>query len=399
MKVRRVIEEELLDCAREYPVVTVFGPRQSGKTTLVRMAFPDKPYRSLEDPDIRRIAREDPRGFFEGLPDGAILDEVQRLPELLSYLQGMVDADDRPGRFILTGSHQPELHQGISQTLAGRTALLTLLPFSLEELTAYKETWTPFDLGVRGAFPRIHDKKLKPDRFFSAYVQTYIERDVRALVQIHDLDRFQVFLRLLAGRTGQLVNYTALSNDVGVSSTTIKNWVTVLKASFIVFELPPYSGNLRKRLTRSPKIYFTDAGLACYLAGIGDAEQLQRDRLRGGLYENLVILEFLKQRLNKGTSPALCFYRDSHGNEVDLVIRENRVLLPVEIKSASTFVPEYVQGIQRFREAVREPTAPGMVCYSGRETFRFKDTLVLNPFLHPLASKKEGHATKKSKPS
>lgn len=374
----------MLDCAGEYPVITVFGPRQSGKTTLVRMAFPDKPYRTLEDPDVRRIAREDPRGFFNDMPEGGILDEVQRLPDLLSYLQGIVDADDRPGRFILTGSHQPELHQGISQTLAGRTALLTLLPFSLSELSAYRESWDPFELSVLGAFPRIHDKKLKPDRFFSAYVQTYIERDVRALVQIKDLDRFQVFLRLLAGRTGQLVNYSSLSNDVGVSSTTIKNWIAVLKASFILFELPPYSGNLRKRLTRSPKLYFCDVGLACYLAGIDDASQLRRDRLRGGMYENLVILEFLKQRLNRGKAPDLCFYRDSRGNEVDLVVREGGTLLPVEIKSAATFVPEYINGIKRFREAVREPTDGGLVCYGGSKAFQFKDIRVLNPFAHTL---------------
>jgi predicted AAA+ superfamily ATPase len=382
MKIHRILEKELLDCAREYPVVTVFGPRQSGKTTLAQMTFPNKPYRSLEDPDMRRMAGEDPRGFFESIPDGAIIDEVQRLPELLSYLQGIVDADDRPGRFILTGSHQPELHHNISQTLAGRTALLTLLPFSFTELQYFKKKWDPFKLSCMGAFPRVHDKRLNPGRFFAGYIQTYLERDVRALIHLKDLDRFQIFLRLLAGRIGQLINCSAISNDVGVSSTTIKNWISVLKASFVVFELSPYFENVRKRVTKSSKIYFCDVGLACYLLGIRNADQLQRDRLRGGLYENLVILEFLKERLNRGAAPDLYFYRDSHGNEVDLVVREAGRLIPVEIKSAATFTPEFVHGIERFRETVGPLCGPGLICYNGAEELLFKQIRALNPFLH-----------------
>ena len=254
MKTDRLLEKELRECAREYPVVTVLGPRQSGKTTLVKMVFPNKPYITLEDPDVRRIAAEDPRGFFDTIPDGAIIDEVQRLPDILSYIQGIVDKNDCAGQYILTGSHQQLLHQNISQTLAGRTALLTLLPFSIAELCGYKKDWNIFELSCMGEFPRVHDKGLNPQRYFSGYVQTYIERDVRALINLKDLESFQTFLRLLAGRVGQLINYSSISNDVGVSSTTIKSWVSVLKASFIVFELPPYFENIRKRLTKSSKI-------------------------------------------------------------------------------------------------------------------------------------------------
>jgi len=382
MLIKREIEEELCECANEYPIVTILGPRQSGKTTLARMAFPNKQYFSLEDPDLRDQATEDPRGFLENMPDGAILDEIQRLPTILSYLQSVVDNDNRPGLFIITGSHQPELHQAVSQTLAGRTAILNLLPFSHAELSMLETQWDPFELCCMGAYPRLHDKHLKPDRFFAGYIQTYVERDVRALINLKDLDRFQVFLRLLAGRVGQLVNYSALSNDVGVSATTIKSWISVLKASFVAFELPPYYENIRKRVTKSPKIFFCDVGLVCYLLGIHDARQLQRDPLRGGLYENMIILEVLKERLNHGLMPNINFYRDSNGYEVDLIIREGRLLHPVEIKSASTFTPDFIIGIESFRKTVGKRCGSGMVCYNGKKKTTFKNTLVFNPFIH-----------------
>ncbi|MCJ7774676.1 MAG: ATP-binding protein, partial [Desulfobacterales bacterium] len=266
--IKRDITTELLEAAGEYPVVTVFGPRQSGKTTLVTMTFPDKSYYSLEDPDVRMAAATDPRGFLDALTEGAVLDEIQRLPQLLSYIQGIVDRLKKPGLFILTGSHQPELHQSVSQSLAGRTAVLTLLPFSMEELRNYKKNWDAFELIVKGAYPRLHEEGLNTTRFFNSYLQTYVERDVRALINLKDLTTFQQFIRLLAGRIGQIVNYTSLSNDIGVSSTTVKNWVSVLKASFVVFELAPFFQNVRKRVIKSPKIYFNDTGLAAYLLGI-----------------------------------------------------------------------------------------------------------------------------------
>ncbi|MCX7039123.1 MAG: AAA family ATPase, partial [Spirochaetes bacterium] len=291
--ITRDITEELVRSAAEYPVVTILGPRQSGRTTLARMTFPDKPYFSLEDPDVRVAAEADPRGFLGQMEDGGILDEVQRLPALLSYIQGMVDKGGRRGRFILTGSHQPQLHEAISQSLAGRTAMLTLWPFSFRELRRYTSTRGPFDVIVRGCFPRLHEEGLDPRRFFNGYLQTYVERDMRALILLRDLSQFQKFLTLLAGRVGQVVNLASLSNDTGVSATTIRNWLSVLKASSVVFELPPFFENVRKRVIKSPKIFFTDVGLAAFLMGIHTEEQASRDPLRGNLYENLVVADIV----------------------------------------------------------------------------------------------------------
>ncbi|MFC1813158.1 ATP-binding protein [Thermodesulfobacteriota bacterium] len=380
--IKRDITTELLEAAGEYPVVTIFGPRQSGKTTLVQMTFPEKLYYSLEDPDVRMAVETDPRGFLAKLPAGGVLDEIQRLPELLSYIQGIVDRVKKAGMFILTGSHQPGLHQSVSQSLAGRTAVLTLLPFSLSELKNYKKKWDPFDLILKGAYPRLHEKGLKPARFFNGYMQTYIERDVRALINLKDLRPFQQFFTLLAGRIGQVINYTSLSNDVGVSATTIKNWISVLKASFVVFELPPFFENIRKRVVKSPKIYFSDVGLATYLLGIETSGQVSRDPLRGGLYENLLILEILKSSLNYGKRPELFFYRDTNGNEVDLVIKEGRKLIPVEIKSAATFSPDFLKGIERFRKIVEDRCSKGCVLYNGHEQYTLKETRIFNPIVH-----------------
>ena len=363
----------------EYPVVTILGPRQSGKTTLVRMNFPKKPYFSLEDPDIRAAALQDPRGLLAQSPEGAILDEIQRAPELLSYIQGLVDRSPRQCQFILTGSHQPALHQAISQSLAGRTALLTLLPFSLNELRHYRGSWDPFELAILGAFPRVHQEKLKPDRFYNGYLQTYVERDVRAMVNVKDLRRFQQFLVLLAGRVGQVVNYMSLSNDLGVSSTTIKHWMIVLAASFVVFELPPYFANLTKRVIKSPKVYFTDTGLAAHLVGIHTKDQALRDPLRGFLYENLIVTEILKIRLNHGLRPGIFFYRDTHGNEVDLLVQEDRILTPIEIKSAATFTGDFSTGIHRFQAALKTPCRSGVILYNGKQPLQFHGIRVLNP--------------------
>jgi predicted AAA+ superfamily ATPase len=378
----REIANELKAAAREFPVVTVFGPRQSGKTTLVRMTFPEKPYYSFEEPDIRLATGKDPRGFLSRVPQGAILDEIQRLPEMLSYIQGIVDRNRVSGQFILTGSHQAEISQSVSQTLAGRTAVLTLLPFSLSELSAYPVNRSVFDLIVTGAFPRIHEERVAAARFFNSYIQTYVERDVRAIINLKDLRPFQQFLVLLAGRIGQTANYTSLSNDVGISPTTVKNWISVLKASFVVFELSPFFENVGKRVMKSPKIYFTDTGLAANLLGIDTAEQAERDRLRGALYENLVILEFLKARTNRGRRPDLYFFRDSHGNEVDLLIRQGSRLVPIEIKSAATFTSGFMKGIERFRELLPRRATAGFVLYNGAERFTVKETQVLNPIEH-----------------
>jgi len=377
--IERDITKELIECAAEYPVVTILGPRQSGKTTLVQMTFPGMQYFSLEYPDVRAAAEADPRGFLNQAEDGAILDEVQRLPALLSYIQGIVDKAGKPGMFILTGSHQPRLHEAISQSLAGRTAMLELWPFSLSELRRYKSDWNAFELVVKGFFPRLHEEGLEQRRFYNGYLQTYVERDVRALINLRDLSQFQQFLTLLAGRVGQVVNFTSLSNDVGVSATTIKSWLSVLKASYVVFDLPPFFVNIRKRLIKSPKIYFTDVGLAAFLLGIHTKEQASRDPLRGNLYENLVIAEIVKGALNRGIRPEIYFFRDSHGTETDLLIRENGGLIPVEIKSAATFSTDFVKGLERFRALGLDRVAAGAVLYNGEQRFKVRGVRIFNP--------------------
>lgn len=380
--IQRTLTQELARSAAEYPVVTILGPRQAGKTTLARMTFPELPHVSLEDPDVRAAAEADPRGFLGQMPDGGILDEIQRVPALLSYLQGIVDQPAKTparARYVLTGSHQPLLHEAISQSLAGRTAMLTLWPFSIGELRGYGPVDDPFELIVRGGMPRLHQEGLDPRRFHNSYLQTYVERDVRALVQLRDLSTFQKFLTLLAGRVGQVVNTTALCSDVGVSATTIRHWLTVLKASHVVFELAPWFENVRKRVTKSPKVYFTDVGLAAFLLGIHTRDQASRDPLRGNLYENLVIVDIIKGALNRGIRPDVYFYRDSHGNEVDLIIREAGRLTPIEIKSSSTFAIDFCQGLERFAALGLDKVRPGHVLYNGEKPFEIHGIRAANP--------------------
>jgi hypothetical protein len=372
----------------EYPAVTILGPRQSGKTTLAKMTFPRHSYLSLEDPDVRKQAVDDPRGFLESIDCGAILDEIQRTPQLLSYLQGIIDSDRRPGRFVLTGSHQPQVHQAISQSLAGRTAVLELLPFTVAEVRRYKQhPQDPFEWIHQGFYPGLHEHRLKPARFFRSYMATYIERDLRTLIQLKDLSQFETFLHLLAGRVGQLVNYASLAADTGVSATTIKNWISILKASYILFELPPWFANIRKRLVKSPKLYFADVGLAAWLLGLQTPAQVQRDPLRGHLYENLLIMEVVKNILNCGQRPQLHFFRDSNGNEVDLLVSSaGRSFTAVEIKSAATFHPEFIKGIEVFRKSVGEdvPVDSRVWCNGTRKT-TYKGVAVSNPLKHGFA--------------
>lgn len=375
----RDLEPVLRHAAGEYPILTLAGPHQSGKTTLVRHCFPDKPYFSLESPDRRAAIRADPRAFLRDLPQGAILDEIQRLPELLSFLQERVDEGPARGLFILTGSHQPLLRQALSQTLAGRTALLTLLPFSHDELRCYGPLPDPYELVVKGAFPRLHEERLEPRRFHDGYLQTYVERDLRQLLQVRDLAQFQLFLTLLAGRIGQLTNLAALSNDVGVSATTLRAWLSVLMASHLVFSLTPWHGNLRKRLVRTPKIYFGDMGLASYLLGLHDPGQARRDPLRGVLFENLVLLEVWKGAANRGLRPQMHFYRDSGGHEVDLLVREGGRMIPVEIKPAATFSPDFLKGLERLRALGLDGLTEGFLLYDGDWEATVRGTRVLNP--------------------
>lgn len=378
--ITRDLQPELLRAAAEYPVVTLLGPRQSGKTTLARMAFPDKPWVSLEDPDVRLSAAADPRGFLAQYAQGAILDEVQRLPELLSYLQGWVDRDPTAkGRFILTGNHQPRLPAAIGQSLAGRTAVLTLWPLTVPELRQYGRALNVWDLVVRGSYPRVHEDALDARRFYASYVQTYVERDVRALVQLRDLTLFQKFLVLLAGRVGQVVNLSSLGNDAGVTTPTLRQWLSVLQASFLVLPLTPYHANVGKRVIKSPKLYFADVGLAAYLLGIQTAEQAQRDPLRGALYENLWVAEIWKQLAHQGEAPDLHFYRDSNGNEVDLLVRQGGRLHALEIKSAATFTPGFCTGITRFQTVTAEPLASAQVWFDGTQRHTVHGVVASNP--------------------
>lgn len=364
----RDIQPVLVRLAKQYPVLTITGPRQSGKTTLARSVFPGKPYVSLEDPDVRRFALDDPRGFLGGYPQGAILDEIQRVPELSSYLQGVVDAAPQPGRFILTGSHQFELMNQVSQSLAGRTALLRLLPFTLAEALRARARTTPSDLAqtlLTGFYPRIHDQGLDPTQALADYFATYVERDLRQLLAVHDLQRFERFVRLCAGRTGQLLNLSSLSNDAGVSHATARAWIDLLQTSFIVHLLPPWFTNTGKRLIKAPKLYFYDVGLACWLLGLRTPEQVQRDPLYGALFENFVIMEAMKDRLNTGASAEMYFYRDSEGHEVDLLLPVGSQVHTIEIKAGATVNTDYFKGLKTFAAHHPQALAGGSVIFGG----------------------------------
>ncbi|MDF1485822.1 ATP-binding protein [Ramlibacter sp. H39-3-26] len=351
--------------ARQYPVLTLTGPRQSGKTTLCRALFPDKPYATLEDPDTRRFASEDPRGFLAGFPDGAILDEIQRAPELPSYLQAIVDADTTPGRFILTGGQQFELMSQVSQSLAGRTAVLRLLPFSLAETARVHALPSLPQVLLAGFYPRIHDRGLDPSQALGDYFATYVERDLRQLAAVHDLQRFERFVRLCAGRAGQLLNLSSLGSDAGVSHATARAWLDLLQTSYIVHVLPPWFTNTSKRLVKSSKLYFHDVGLACWLLGLRTPEQVARDPLLGGLFENLVVIDALKTRYNRGENGEMYFYRDAAGTEVDLLLPAGRRFDAVEIKAGATVNPDYFRGLAAFAKTFPEALAGASVVFGG----------------------------------
>ena len=374
--ISRQISSELSATAAEYPVVTIIGPRQAGKTTLARRQFPDHAYANLEAPEIRLLAMSDPRAFFSQFPPPVIIDEIQRVPELLSVIQVLADDSRLRGQFILTGSHQMRLQEVVSQSLAGRTALLRLLPLSTSELEAAGITCARDEYIHQGFMPRLYGENVNPTRLYRNYCQTYIERDIRQMINIRRLTDFEHFMRLLAGRVGQVLNLSALASDLGVSSTTLKEWLSVLEASHAIFRLNPYFENFGKRVIKSPKVYFTDVGLASYLLGIESPTHAARDPLIGGLFENMVVIEALKSRLNAGKTPELYFYRDNKGNEVDLLFRQNRQLIPIEIKSAMTFNTEFVKGITRFRK-IAPAAQKGYIVYAGDLTPKLPHARVL----------------------
>ncbi len=363
--------ETALRLARGFPILAITGPRQSGKTTLARAVFADRAYVSLEDPDQREQAQTDPRGFLARFADGAVIDEVQRVPDLLSYLQGLVDSRGRMGDFILTGSQQFGLMSRIGQSLAGRVGRVELLPFSMTELAG--ADLLPPDLDSllwRGAYPPLYDRPLSPDDWFPNYTATYLERDVRQLLAVRDLSLFQRFVRLCAARTGQLLNLSALANDCGIAHPTAREWLSVLEASYLVLLLPPYHRNFGKRLVKTPKLYFLDTGLAAALLGIRDPAALNIHPQRGALFETLVIGEFVKQRYNDGRPAGLSFWRDNTGNEVDLLFETGTRLQPVEIKSGATFVPDWLKGLKRWQAIAGENSLPGWLIYGGEDGYQ-----------------------------
>lgn len=360
----RQLGEKILGWAGQYPVVTITGPRQSGKTTLAKALFPDHFYVSLEELDHRRFARDDPRGFLEECKDGAVIDEIQNVPDLVSYIQGMVDSDDRPGRFILTGSRQFEMMERVSQSLAGRTAIARLLPLSFAETPSLKEADRPDDFIFKGFYPRIYHRNLNPREAYSFYLSTYLERDVRQMTQVADLSVFENFLRLCAGRCGQLLNLSAVSNELGVTHPTVRRWISILEASHIVKLLQPWHANIGKRLVKTPKLYFIDTGLACNLLGIEQADQLRTHPLRGALFENLIVAEALKQRFNTGRADNLFFYRDHQGNEVDLLMEYADQCDVYEIKSAQTINSDFFRGLDTFEKLIQRTRSRHLV-YAG----------------------------------
>ncbi|GAB5411927.1 MAG: ATP-binding protein [Chlamydiales bacterium] len=383
------MQKELIAAAKQNPVVTITGPRQSGKTTLVKEAFPDKPYANLESLRTRELAETDPVGFIDRFPEGAVLDEIQRCPELLSEIQVRVDESNKNGMFILTGSHQAGLHEAIAQSLAGRTAILHLLPLSIEELREAGFTFTLDDLLYQGCFPRIYKNKMDPTKTYGSYVQTYLEKDLRQMIEVKNLHLFQKFIKLCAGRIGQIFNRESLSKEVGVSAKTISEWLSILEASYLIFLLPPYFENFGKRTIKSPKLYFCDVGLAAYLLGIESTTQMDRDPLRGNLVENLIILELIKSRWNQGHEHHLYFYRDSQKNEVDLLFQRGRDLIPIEIKSAKTFHKSFLDGLTKFKALVGDRYQSPTLIYSGKEEQTVKGIQLLHFSNCTKALKKE----------
>jgi uncharacterized protein len=376
--ITRNIETIIKATFKHYPIVTIVGARQTGKSTLAKHAFAKKPYVNLEAPDIQTFAKNDPRRFLDQYPDGAILDEIQNVPELLSYLQVTVDEQNRNELFILTGSHQAALHKFVSQSLAGRTAIFELLPLSIAELTK-----TNIDLKIdqyllQGFYPRIYKENLNPTQAYRDYVKTYLERDLRNLLNVKNLTQFQNFLRLCASRIGQILNINNLCNEAGVSNHTAKEWLSILEASYLIIKLQPYYENFGKRIIKSQKIYFNDVGLAAYLLNIHTIDQIKRDPLRGQLIENLIVIELFKYLLNQNLPASFYFYRDNNMNEVDIIFKKGNHLIPIEIKASQTFHQEFLKGLKYFNKILPKASPEGYLIYTGEHEQKIENFSVLN---------------------
>lgn len=364
--------------AKGYPVVALTGPRQSGKSTLVKHVFKDKPYVSLEDIETREYAQGDPKAFLAQFSKGAVLDEVQRVPTIFSYLQTVVDTNREPGLFILTGSQQFGLYQHITQSLAGRVASVVLLPFTYDELQrAEMAPKTLEGLIVKGLYPPVFDRSLDASIWYSNYVRTYIERDVRQMIQVRDLSTFQRFVRMCAARTGQLLNLSSLANDCGITHNTAKSWISTMEASFLLYLLKPHFRNFNKRLVKTPKLYFLDPGLAAWLVGIQKPEQLLTHPARGALFETFVVAELLKRRFNGGLEPNIYFWRDRTGNEIDVVIDNGTALTPLEIKSGKTVVPDFFSVFKRWESITGMHGQKGWLIYGGESSQNRQECVVL----------------------
>ncbi len=366
--IERTMAKMALELWKRYPVVTITGPRQSGKTTLAQAVFREAEYVNLEIPDVREEAVRDARGFMERHKAPVVFDEIQNAPELVSYVQAETDMAGRNSMYVLTGSHQPALQAAVSQSLAGRTGILELLPLSLEELSdagvkKSRDRWM-FD----GFMPRLYNKGPEPERLYADYFRTYVERDVRQLVNLRNLRQFETFIRLLAGRVAQLLNIDSIAGDVGVSATTVKEWLSLLEASYVIRLLRPYYRNFGKRFIKAPKIYFTETGLVCNLLGIKSASQVAAHPLVGGIFENMVVMEAFKRRLNRGEMDDLYFMRTSHGVEVDLAWEDGGKLDLCEIKAGATFHDDMANNIRAIKRLLPDDAGRGFVVYSGRET-------------------------------
>lgn len=375
--IKRELESKILSFAQQYPVVTITGPRQSGKTTLCKKLFADKEYFSLENLTTRNWAQNDPIGFLSKCCEkGAVIDEFQKVPDLCSYIQGIVDEKSINGQFILTGSQNFELMNQVSQSLAGRTALARLLPFSYSEI--YKDRRISIDeVLYTGFYPRIFDQNLNPTEAMSFYLSTYLERDVRGLLNIRDLSTFEVFLKLCASRTGQILNLASISDECGISHNTAKSWLSVLEASHIIFLLRPHFKNFKKRLIKSPKLYFTDIALALYLLDVESVDHVSNHPLKGAFFESFIVAEFLKNRFNKGKKSNLYYFRDSNGNEIDIVVDKGTMQIPVEIKVSQTIREDFFKTINMYKSLNSSCSDKGVIIYGGNEEqFRTENTVI-----------------------
>jgi predicted AAA+ superfamily ATPase len=361
----RIAEKLLRKYSRQFRAVAVVGPRQSGKTTLVRKVFPRKPYVSLEDPDERMLAATDPRGFLARYKNGAIIDEAQRVPELFNYLQGILDQVGKDGFYILTGSNNFLLQQSISQSLAGRIGFIDLLPLSYDEILQFKKKDISIEnLVLHGCYPELYDKNRKPTIWYPAYIRTYIERDVKQIRNIENTLVFNRFLQLCAGRTAQQLNISALSNETGVEIKTVQAWLSILQSSYIVHLLPPYHKNFNKRIVKTPKLYFLDTGLACSLLGIREKKELEKSHFKGALFENYVIMEMLKQKFNGGSNSGFYYWKENNGLEIDLLIDTGKKMIAHEIKSTETFHESLLKGLEKWRKISQ--STDGVLLYNGK---------------------------------